>query len=187
MTSPASPLHRVLTWVIWLSFAAMFTMCLLLNLALQHTKKELAEEQSAYAKYRSEVTESALKEETKRRAAETKLQEEANEQAKTLQAQIDGLQRNRSTLAADNQRLHKLAKIYATYGNTADTPTRFAAAGKAADSTAGVLADLLGRIDEVAGIYAAEADEARVRGLGCEAAYDAAREATQAQTQTSAK
>ncbi|WP_248769050.1 DUF2514 family protein [Pseudomonas sp. MWU12-2345] len=48
-----------------------------------------------------------------------------------------------------------------------------AAAGKAAAHAARVLADVLKLADERAGILAADADQARARGLTCEAGYDA--------------
>ncbi|KPA87269.1 Protein of unknown function (DUF2514) [Pseudomonas asplenii] len=48
-----------------------------------------------------------------------------------------------------------------------------AAAGKAAAHTARVLADVLKLADEAAGKLAATADQARARGVSCEAAYRA--------------
>lgn len=50
-----------------------------------------------------------------------------------------------------------------------------AGASKAAADAARVLADVLKRADERAGILAAAADQARARGLACEAAYDSVR------------
>ncbi|WP_017903617.1 DUF2514 family protein [Pseudomonas asplenii] len=47
-----------------------------------------------------------------------------------------------------------------------------AAAGKTAAHTARVLADVLKLADEAAGKLAATADQARVRGMTCERAYD---------------
>jgi len=48
----------------------------------------------------------------------------------------------------------------------------------AARSAAGVLAELLGEADELAGAFAESADRNRVAGEACEAAYGAAREAS---------
>ncbi|MEI2416236.1 DUF2514 family protein [Orrella sp. JC864] len=47
--------------------------------------------------------------------------------------------------------------------------------GAPAGDPIGVLADVLGELDEMAGIYAAQADRARIAGLTCERAYDAIR------------
>jgi hypothetical protein len=48
-----------------------------------------------------------------------------------------------------------------------------AAGGEAAGDPIGVLADVLGRADERAGVLAGYADEARTAGLACERSYDA--------------
>lgn len=55
----------------------------------------------------------------------------------------------------------------------ADTGT--AAECEAARATSGVLAQLLGEADELAGIFAESADRSRIAGSVCEAAYEAAR------------
>lgn len=146
--------------------------------SIRTLRTELAQEQAAHATYRTEVAQAAQREEAKRRTTETKLQEKTDEHAQTLQAQIDNLQRNRATLDADNQRLRKLAKIYASYSGAAGAPASFASASQTANARAGVLADMLAETDRLAGVYAAEADESRLRGQGCEAAYDAARAVT---------
>ncbi|WP_442778978.1 DUF2514 family protein [Alcaligenes sp. MMA] len=41
----------------------------------------------------------------------------------------------------------------------------------AADTAIRMFAELLGGLDEAAGVYAVEADRRRVAGLACEAAY----------------
>lgn len=48
-----------------------------------------------------------------------------------------------------------------------------AAGGETAGDPIGVLADVLGRADERAGVLAGYADEARTAGLACERSYDA--------------
>lgn len=53
-----------------------------------------------------------------------------------------------------------------------------AAECEAARAAAGVLAELLGESDQLAGAFAESADRNRVAGEACEAAYDAAREAS---------
>lgn len=56
---------------------------------------------------------------------------------------------------------------------SADTGT--AAECEAARAASGVLAELLGEADELAGIFAESADRSRIAGSVCEAAYGAAR------------
>ena len=178
MISPTSTLEKVLMLAA-LVFGVLVTACVIWqSCRITALEAELAKEQAAYAAYRAEVNSKALQEETKRRTSEIQLQDEVNTNALHLQNKIDNLQRNRSALAADNQRLRQLANTYATYSSAAGAPASFASAVEAGNTRAGVLADMLGRIDEAAGVYAAEADESRVRGRGCEAAYGAAREAT---------
>lgn len=53
--------------------------------------------------------------------------------------------------------------------------TSAAAECQAARSAAGVLAELLGEADQLAGAFAKSADRSRIAGRACEAAYDAAR------------
>lgn len=87
----------------------------------------------------------------------------AEDDASAARAAADGLRD-----AAD-----KLAARLETSEAGRDSCT--AAAGKAAAKSARVLAGVLAEADRLAGVYAEAADESRVRGLACEAAYDAIR------------
>ncbi len=61
--------------------------------------------------------------------------------------------------------------VAARYRDAAERAS--AAAEREAASTAiGMFAELLSQSDDLAGIYAAQADRARIAGLACEAAYD---------------
>ena len=175
MISPTSLLNRYRQALVVYSFAVLFAVCFGLLWQLSAAKRALAQEQAAHAAYRAEVAQSAINEEAKRRNTETKLQDKADEQTKELNARLAAVASARRAMAADNQRLRGLAKTYATYAGAAGAPASFASAGEAASARAGVLADMLAESDRLAGAYASQADEARLKGLACEAAYDAAR------------
>lgn len=74
-------------------------------------------------------------------------------------------------LAAD-QRVRDAAKEYATRYRRDVALATAAAEREAADTAIRMFAELLSQSDDLAGIYAAEADRSRVAGLACEAAYE---------------
>lgn len=73
--------------------------------------------------------------------------------------------------AASGQLRDQLAKLQARLGSAAGTASTLAACAPVTRA-AGVLSDLLKRADQRAGSLAATADQARIRGLACEAQYD---------------
>ncbi|WP_371234739.1 DUF2514 family protein [Pseudomonas sp. QE6] len=75
--------------------------------------------------------------------------------------------------AAADQRVRDAATKYAGRAAAAEAgrDSCTAAASQAAANHARVLAELLGEADRLAGVYAEAADQARVRGLACEAAF----------------
>lgn len=84
-----------------------------------------------------------------------------------------------STANAQSDRVRKSIDDYAA--RLIESQKRLSAAitagGKAEPAGCGVLPELLKRSDSLAGVYAAEADVARARGLTCEQAYDAIKKA----------
>ncbi len=69
------------------------------------------------------------------------------------------------------ERVRKSAEEYAARYRRDTALASAAAERQAADTTIRMFAELLGEIDEMAEVYAAEADRRRVAGLACEAAY----------------
>ena len=65
----------------------------------------------------------------------------------------------------------------AAAGRRTCTNPALARGGQAAPDSIGVLAELLGKLDDRAGFLAAEADRRRLRGLACEDSYEALRNA----------
>jgi len=109
------------------------------------------------------------------RANEQRYQQNMNKVIEDGQRNIDQVRANAS--AAANQRVRDAAAKYADRIAAAEAgrDSCTAAASKAAAKHARVLAELLGEADRLAGVYAEAADESRVRGLACEAAYDGIR------------
>lgn len=113
--------------------------------------------------------------EARERAEEQRRQQSINKVIEDGQRNIDQVRASAS--AAADQRVRDAAAKYAGQVAAAEAgrDSCTAAAGQAAAQHARVLAELLGEADRLAGIYAEAADESRVRGLACEAAYDVLR------------
>ncbi|HBQ90897.1 MAG TPA: hypothetical protein DD803_15780 [Alcaligenes faecalis] len=72
---------------------------------------------------------------------------------------------------AADERVRKSSKEYAARYRRNTALATAAAERQAADTAIRMFAELLGGLDEMAEVYAAEADRRRVAGLACEAAY----------------
>lgn len=107
------------------------------------------------------------------RAIEQSRQQSINKLAEDGQRAIDKAQMDAAAARASAGSLRdaadKLAARLAASEAGRDTCT--AGASKAAAAAARVLAELFKSSDRLAEVYAAAADESRVRGLACEAAY----------------
>ncbi len=131
----------------------------------------LAREQAAHAETRRDYAEAA-------QAAVEQVRAEEHRRHRALQEAIEHAEKDAQKARADasraraaGDRLRDAARSVAT----AACPDHPAAAepGAPADTAAELLAFVLERVDERAGELARVADEARVAGLACEAAYDA--------------
>lgn len=74
--------------------------------------------------------------------------------------------------AAADVRVRSAADDYAARYRAAASRASAAAERQAADSAIRMFAELLGQSDDLAAIYAAAVDRARIAGLACERAYD---------------
>ncbi|MBX6965983.1 DUF2514 family protein [Alcaligenes faecalis] len=72
---------------------------------------------------------------------------------------------------AADERVRQSAQEYAARYRRDTALASAAAERQAADTAIRMFAELLSQTDDLAGIYAAEADRRRVAGLACEAAY----------------
>ena len=113
--------------------------------------------------------------EARARANEQRYQQNINKVLENGQRNIDQVRADAS--AAADQRVRDAATKYADRIAAAEAgrDSCTAAAGQAAAQHARVLAELLGEADSLAGVYAEAADQARVRGMACEAAYEGIR------------
>ena len=141
------------------------------ELRLANLRGELVAEQAAHSGYRAEVAErdrraavAALAETKRRQVAAEGVEKDA--QGKLGQAQGDA--------ARAGDALQRLQQRYAETEQRArqcgDAIT--AQLSAAAETGARMRAELLGRLGAAAGLYAAAADDSRVRGQACEAAYE---------------
>jgi len=73
---------------------------------------------------------------------------------------------------AADQRVRDLATEYAARQRASADDSTAAGQCETAAAATDLLAKLLGRLDELAEIYAADADQRRISGLACEAAYE---------------
>ncbi|MDG9925003.1 MULTISPECIES: DUF2514 family protein [unclassified Pseudomonas] len=140
-----------------------------IRLAAAHA--DLSDEKAAHSSYRTEVAERdrraalvALEETKRRQARNEEVERNAAEQLEVAQADAasagDALQRLELRYAESERRSRACG----------DSIT--AQLGEAAEAEARVRAHVLGRVGAAAGLYAAAADDNRVRGQACEASYD---------------
>lgn len=130
-----------------------------------------AEWQSRWDEHEKQDQQAAAEFEARERANEQRYQQNINKVLENGQRNIDKVRADASTAA--NQRVRDAGIQYANRIAAAEAgrDSCTAAASQAAANHARVLAELLGEADRLAGIYAEAADESRVRGLSCEAAY----------------
>jgi hypothetical protein len=132
-----------------------------------------------FAKYREQSQAASRDAETKQRTTEQDLNNalfQIGQQALQLLAAQGGQARaDRERLAA--QRMQDAAFAAATAARAQCPVVAAPGYSTPGPDPIGVLADVLGRANARAGELAGVADDSRVRGLACEAAYDAARTA----------
>ena len=139
------------------------------RLAHAQTKTEFSEQVAAAQQQRAE-------EEAKRRKAEQELRDAQEEHAQEVQALHLDVDRARAAGRVASERLRDAATAAAARARAqcaAATPADLRAA---TGDPVGVLADVLGRADERAGLLADLADRRYLAGRACEREYDAARE-----------
>ena len=133
-------------------------------------QSDAAQAQADLSDYRAEVSERdrraalfVIQENQRRQAATEKADAEAQEQ---LAAARTDAERAGSALERLQQRLAAAEQRSRDAGNSIT-----AQLGKAAEDTARVRADMLGRLGAAAQLYAGVADERGIAGQACEAAY----------------
>ena len=134
----------------------------------QHWRGEWAQRDARDATALAQRQAEARTEEQRRQGEIDAIRKQASQQLAGVKADAD---RARAASRGLHDRADKLARQLANRERAcgAGTPGR----SEAETSGAVLLADLFRRADDRAGELAREADEARARGLACEAAYDA--------------
>jgi hypothetical protein len=172
---------KLLDWIPGWVYLAMFagavaTSCIQGD---RHDREKLAHSltKTSFAEERAAAARSMLNLSERNRKTEQELNDAKAENELQAAALLEAINRADTVAAVASQRLRDAAQDAADAARL-----RCAAAGAPGYSTPGadpigVLADVLGRADQRAGELAAIADRSRVRGLSCEAAYDAAYEA----------
>lgn len=92
------------------------------------------------------------------------VERQADEKRKSLEADLANARRAASGLRGELDKI-RAESARSGAGTTGECET--------ARATAGVLAELLGELNEMAGVYAEAADRARLAGLTCERSYHA--------------
>jgi hypothetical protein len=153
----------------WLVIA-LLGLSALLGLAWQGERLAHSQTQTLAAQKIGHEAELARQAEAERGKAQKELSDAATEHASRVDALL--LEQRRAVVrhAADSERLRNEARAFAN--KPCHRPSGSAGDIEAGPSRALVLADLLGRADERAARLAHAADEARARGLACEADYE---------------
>ncbi len=128
-----------------------------------------AQHKKGYAQAQAEYMIAVAHAEGRARQIEHELTQEVEARNRDTQeklAQIAIVERR----AAD-ERVRKSAEAYAARYRRDTALASAAAERQAADTAIRMFAELLSQIDDLAGVYAAEADRRRVVGLACESAY----------------
>lgn len=128
-------------------------------------RAELAQSRLDAARAQVKAVDDARIEEQRRTTAQTEI---ANDATKKLEGARADLAAANDVSGRMRQRIAELLAAGRTAGNPAP-----AGAGPATDDPIGMLADVLGRADQRAGILAEYADVARIAGQACERSYDA--------------
>lgn len=144
----------------------------------------LSAEKASHAETRAQYAEQVAQAEAATRIASEKnrqteqelrnAQETNEQQAQALLAALD------HAVAVDRvagQRLRDAAQDLAAVARSRCAASTAPDGRPAGSDALDLFAELLGRVDEAAAGYAAEADASRIRGITCERAYESAREA----------
>lgn len=140
------------------------------RLAHQTSKAQYADQVAAAERQRAD-------EEAKRRKAEQELTREQEAHGEEVAALRVDLDRARDRAAVESGRVRDAAASAAARARAQCADPTAADLGTPAGDPIGVLADVLGRADERAGILADLADRRYIAGRACEREYDAARKA----------
>jgi len=134
------------------------------NLASLHYGKQIATMQRDHAKASEAAQAKARERENELRRKLKEVETQADEKHKSLEADLANARRAAGGLQVELDKI-RAESARSSAGTTGECET--------ARATAGMLAELLAELDGMAGIYAEQADRARLAGLICEQSYHA--------------
>lgn len=156
----------------WLEIglAALALACLLVAGA-ERTMRLKA--QRDVAELRAQVAEAREKFQAQQRAEEARRMADVAKVQNDAQTKLDALPARNARAGDSSVRLQHALDIATNTLRTCGRDTAAATPSPTASDAARVLADVHRELDRRAGIYAATADESRIRGLACEQIHDA--------------
>ena len=134
------------------------------KLASLHYGKQIATLERDHAAASAAAQAQARERETELRQRLKEVERQADEKRKSLEADLADARRAASGLRRELDKIRAEAARRGA-GTTGEC--------EAARATSGMLAQLLGELNEMAGVYAEAADRARLAGLICEQSYRA--------------
>lgn len=135
------------------------------KLASLHYGKQIATLERDHAAASAAAQAQARERETELRRQLKEVERQADEKRKSLEADLANARRVASGLRGELDKI-RAESARSSAGTTGEC--------EAARATSGMLAELLGELNEMAGVYAEAADRARLAGLICEQSYQAA-------------
>jgi hypothetical protein len=141
------------------------------------TRAAHLQDRAEFATLRAQAEAAAAAQSEKFRAIEQELRNAQDTHGKEIEAVLVDLDRARAAGGVASGRLRDAAQAAAARARAACADSTASAVRETAGDAIGVLADVLGRADERAGILADLADRRGIAGRACERAYDEAHEA----------
>ena len=174
-------LLKLFDWVpSWLYAATLAAVLALLGIStVRHTQtsEALHKERAQWAQMTAQAEREARAQSEKFRAIEQELSDARQAHEAENAAILDDLSRARSAARVAAGGLRDAAHAAAQRARKACEAGTTSAVRETTGDAIGVFAQLLGRIDERAGVLADAADRAYIAGRACEREYDNAREA----------
>ena len=167
-----NPLSLIPEWVKLAAMAVLLAAVGVQTVRLASEKQDFADARADWADVRAEASRIKAKAQSVEREEENRRQQEKENaileaKAKNERLAADLVRANRAAAGLQNA-----AAAAAERARQACQGPQAGAGGPAAEDPAGVLADVLGRLDARAGILAKAADDSRIAGAACERSYD---------------
>lgn len=162
-----------LRWASLAVFAVLMGLLGAQTVRLADAKAEIAKCAAARSKDRADAAIAADKASTDYRAEEQRRNAALLENINAAQAERDRARADAANANAAARRLRDAATTFAASSSSTPAGSGLTPSGKTTGAPSVVLADLLGRVDDVAGELAAALDLSHSAGGACERAYDA--------------